>query len=710
MPPTNASQCVNMDSEERTETMHNLDMKYRQATHDCDLVVKNEETRRLKLRSMVLRDETSGVKDQLAQRDLRVKELVAQIDDVRSQLDSAQEKSRRQDNLMQSQAREITNLKEELSAFNAVSQDSAKVLSEKLALSREVAVLKPELEHLRSQLAHQKDVLAEKLALERQLSTLEVELANERRAAEKAAQRQDGDNEVEEDLRNQVRELEKELAKGKRLAEKNLKSHENKNSEAEGELQTLREQLATVEESLTAEKRRAEQLAKAKSNTTSEMQEEMEELRQGLEEAQKALAAEKRAAQRQVKREAESASDEELTQLREELAEARAELEGQAKAQEKLRKENEQAQVDAEERQQAAFDKVDRLRSKLRDAQDELKKCRTELEKAQKAQERAAKVSTVATTTVPLKSAGAKANAKKKRSADEMSVDDKVLLTPGMDDRPKRPLKKRGFDLSMVGGKSEFSITPFLNKTHNPDGSPKPTDNDTTPTAAVQSRRAEEATTAEPTAEEPAAEEPAAEEQTPEEPAAVESSATKPASATKLVEKRPRGRPRTKPLSDSSPSKKNLTARNRKAPRVESTLDKVTEEAEEGDSSTNQDQENRAANNASPAAKPTSTSVAASLSSIPEKAEPKKKKRKLLGANPSTLFDGGEDEGEKVKPTATAAATTKRPPSAKAAGAKASGKGPSAARFGAGVKNAFAGASFSPLKKERRGVAASFLA
>jgi hypothetical protein len=557
-------------------------------------------------------------------------------------------------------------------------------LSEKLALSREVAVLKPELEHLRSQLAHQKDVLAEKLALERQLNTLEVELANEKRAAEKVAQKQDGDIEVEKDLRKQVRELEKELAKGKRLAEKNSKSHADKDSEAEGELQGLREQLATVEESLAAEKRRADQLAKAKSNTTSEMQEEMEQLRQEVEEAKKALAAEKRAAQRQVKKEAESASDEELSQLREELAEAVAKLAEQAKAQEKLRRENEQAQVDAEERQQAAFDKVDRLRSKLRDAQEELKKCRAELEKAQ---ERAVKVSTVATTTVPLKGAGAKANAKKKRSAEEMSMDDKVLLTPGMDDRPKRPLKKRGFDLSMVGGKSEFSITPFLNKTHNPDGSPKPTDNDTTPTAAVQFRGAEE--------------EAAPTEPTPEEPAGVESSAVKPASAVKLVEKRPRGRPRTKPLNDASPSTKNLAARNRKAPRVESTLDKVTEEAEEGDSSTNQDQENLPTNNAGP--KPTTDNV-------PEKVEPKKKKRKLLGANPSTLFDGAEDEGEKVKPTAAAAPAAKRPPIAKAGGAKATGKGPSAARFGTGVKNAFAGASFSPLKKERRGVAASFLA
>jgi 21S rRNA (uridine2791-2'-O)-methyltransferase len=91
--------------------MHDLDLKYRRTAHECDLLVKDEEARRLKLRSMVLRDETSGLKDHLAQRDVRIKELVEQVDDVRGQLDGAQEKSRRQDKLMQSQAREIANLK-----------------------------------------------------------------------------------------------------------------------------------------------------------------------------------------------------------------------------------------------------------------------------------------------------------------------------------------------------------------------------------------------------------------------------------------------------------------------------------------------------------------------------------------------------------------------------------------------------------------------
>ena len=86
-------------------------MKYRHTIHECDLLIKDEGARRLKLRGMVLDDETSALRDQLAQKDGRIKELCAQFDDVRSQLDGAIEKSRRQDNLVQSQAREVANLK-----------------------------------------------------------------------------------------------------------------------------------------------------------------------------------------------------------------------------------------------------------------------------------------------------------------------------------------------------------------------------------------------------------------------------------------------------------------------------------------------------------------------------------------------------------------------------------------------------------------------
>lgn len=60
---------------------------------------------------MLLQDEISALKETISQRDGRIKDLVDQGDDVRSQLDSAQAKASRQDKVMQAQGREIANLK-----------------------------------------------------------------------------------------------------------------------------------------------------------------------------------------------------------------------------------------------------------------------------------------------------------------------------------------------------------------------------------------------------------------------------------------------------------------------------------------------------------------------------------------------------------------------------------------------------------------------
>ncbi|KAL2264976.1 hypothetical protein VTJ83DRAFT_7486 [Remersonia thermophila] len=694
MPPKNALQCVNMDSEKRTEIIQELDEQYRRAAHEIDLVIRDEETRRSKVRTLVFRDDASSLKDQLAQRDLRVRELVEQVDAIRAQLDDAHEKSRRQEKLVQSQAREIGNLKEELSAINDVAQDSAKILSEKLALAREVALLKPELEHLKSQLAHQKDVLAEKLALERQLNTLEVELANEKRAAQRAAEKQERENAADENLRKQLRELEKELAKEKRRADDLVKTQDERSKEMEKELQALREQVKNAE-------------ANGSANASGEGE-----------------------------------ASEKVARLREKLAKAREALEAEREANEQLRKENEQAQVDFEERQQAMGDKVEMLRNKLRDTREELKKCKAELEKAQeRAVAKPSGVTATTTTTVPLKGPGKATNAKKKRSPDDILREEKILMTPGApDERPKRPLKKRGFDLSMVGGKSEFSITPFLNKTaNNLDALPE----EGTPTAAVHPSRAAAAAAA--TAAAASASEEAtttvAGESTTEEAAAPETTSSEPAAAAagtaapKLVEKRPRGRPRIRPLTDTSASAKNLTTKAKAKPaaapgRAESSLDRVAEDAEEEEDSASHEPENRASasaaaaaaaadsSGADPASETADTAEAAETDTVPPLEKPKKKKRKLLGAvnPPATLFDGGEDEGERVLSSAVAGSAVSAAAAAKAktaAGAKMAGKAGVGARFGPGVKSAFAGVggkSFSPLKRERRGVAASFLA
>ncbi|KAK0708404.1 hypothetical protein B0H67DRAFT_648473 [Lasiosphaeris hirsuta] len=665
-----------MDSEKRTEVIHGLDMSYQDVNHKADLLVKEEQARRLKLRSMLLRDENASLKDQIAQRDSRLKSTNEQVEDTRAQLESVLDKSRRQEKLLQTQARDLTNLKEELSAFSSVSQDSAKLLTEKLALSREVAVLKPEIEHLRSQLAHQKDVLAEKLAVERQLNALEVELANEKRAARKTAQKQDRESADESDLRKQVQDLEKQLAKEKKAAQKNLQS---KNSEAEDELESVREQLATLENDLAAEKRKTERLAKTKDKKANAVEEELEQLGQNLADAEKALAAEKRASQRKAKNQDSkpSVTEGELAELQERLAATEQALVDEKTDKAQLRKEYEQVSADADARQQVFEAKLEKLKAKWRATQEELDQCRSDLKKAE---EQSVSIPKVTTTTVPIKKA-AKAPVKKKRNAKEMEAEEALLHTPGQDDRPKRPLKKRGFDPSIIE-KSNFSITPFLNKTINLiDSSPKPLGEDTTRTMPIFNFRngGDETITAATTALTSMTEEPAEEDPAPEKP------------TTKAAAK-PRARARAKPLADAAPSKKNLTARARKAPASsESTLEKVTEEPE--------DQENRSTENT---AKTSDVALA--------EAEPKKKKRKILGgANKPALFQ--EDEGERVvaaapvaKAAAGAAKRAKMPLGGGVRGLKAAG----------GVegvkKNAFAGAAFSPLKRDRRGLGASFLA
>ncbi|KAK0667251.1 hypothetical protein QBC41DRAFT_254529 [Cercophora samala] len=700
MPSKNASSHhVNMDSEKRTQKLHELDLQYHQSAHQLELVIRQEDARRAKVRQLLLQDEASTLKDQIIQRDARIKDLADQADDVRQQLDSLHERCRRQEKVMQTQNREISNLKEEITAFSHLSVDSSKVLTEKLALSRELSLLKPEVEHLKSQLAHQKDVLAEKLALERQLNALEVELANEKRAAQKAAllQQQHNDNqnqEEEESLRKQIRELEKQLAKEKKASQKS--------AEVEEEIQGLREQLAALEKTLATERKQAAQKDKA----VAEVQEELEQLRLNVQELEKEKkAALKKAAKAEKTTEA-AGDGEEVEQLKEELTTLKKALAQGQKETEALRKEHEQAVEDAEEQKNALLNRVEKLKNKYKDTVEELKKCRAELERAtERAEKATAKVPAIpaglgSTTSVPLKKPGAaKANAKKKRTVDELMVDEKVLMTPGgMDDRPKRPLKKRGFDTSVLVEKSTFSITPFLNKTVGSIG-----EVEGTPTVATVGVRNAAAAAAAVAVAVPEAMEVDEEEEfvagAGAEPEGELDEAPVVEKGKKMVEKKTRGRPKgstnaPKPLEPSSSGKANEggddapVARVKKTPAVLPSLEEEEEVVEKE----------------AAVSKPAAEAAPVRQRSVSVEPE-KKKKRKLGGAPvaPPTIFE--EDEGEKVAETAKPAAAAaggvrKRPPVSRV------NKGPLGKMIGIGG----AGKAFSPLKREKRGVGASFLA
>lgn len=96
---------------QRTQKLHELDLQYHQSAHQLELVIREEDARRAKVRQLLLQDEASTLKDQITQRDARIKDLVDQADDVRQQLDSLHERCRRQEKVMQTQNREISNLK-----------------------------------------------------------------------------------------------------------------------------------------------------------------------------------------------------------------------------------------------------------------------------------------------------------------------------------------------------------------------------------------------------------------------------------------------------------------------------------------------------------------------------------------------------------------------------------------------------------------------
>ena len=549
-----------------------------------------------------------------------------------------------------------------MNVLNGITQDSAKLLAEKLTLSRENALLKPEIEHLRSQLSHQKDVLAEKLALERQLNALEVDLANEKRAAKNAANKHSHDDDTERELQKKIRDLEKQLAKGEQVAQGAKHDEETALPALEEELRELREKLADAERTIASERRTAaSQVAKDEALDSPGISEELEQLRGELAEATKALG----------KKEAEN---------------------------ERIRKEGEMAVAEAESRRLPLEEKIGSMKVRLRETREELKRCRADLQKAEEWVGDKPKLV-------------AKAVAGTKRRANDISAEEASLHTPAArgEDRAKRAGKK-GFAPAGVGEKSTFSITPFLNKTVNlSDASLKPQgENTVTNLSSVFQFRGADAAGAEGI---PAVA---------EEPGPV----VEAVKATTAREKKPRGRPATKALAETSLSNKNAPALRRQkaapakpAPKMATTDDGENEYnqilAQQSRSSEDtithadvppakSEKAVRSNGTGTTRAQEVTTTVAAA------QPEPKKKKRKLLGGAPKTLFDGDGDADDAKKAPAAAAAAPKRAVAKIGLGAPSVGTTRKAA-FGSGVKNAFAGGTFSPLKRERRGVQASFL-
>lgn len=618
----------------------------------------------------------------------------------------------------------------ELTSTSGVASESARVLTEKLALARELATLKPEVEHLRSQALHQHTVLAEKLSLERQLNTLEVELEAEKRAASKRAAQKNQNHEREVELQAQIETLQKDLAKEKRTKDKDRKEAEAElqsqidtlqkdiarerrekekarkdiETELQGQIEVLQKDLAKerrekdkarknaeadlqnqideLQESLAREKRERE---KAKKEAKAEFQSQLDdlerqlelarekrgkdkagqetELRNQVDELQKSLAREKREREKDRK-EAETEREHQLEELQKDLARENRE-------QEKLKKQVEK-DVKASKTKEALLEsKLDQFRTKLRSTKERLKECETEL-----AQARAA----AAKSGPPRAQGGDLTKNPRKRTATEMTSDFTIGTPDGADRRRKPGVKRSRMDQTTVGEKSMFSITPFLNRTMNialdgkADALEVPCESDADeplepPYASVVSK--------------PAEEEPLGTADV-EEVATVAKVAPKPAP-------KPRGRKKAgdkeshKVLGEAGPRVHNM-----KLP-LQETGKLTTVEEEEGD-----DADFKSA--ASKQAKVSENTNIIQTAKL--EVEPKMKKRKVLGKT-KTLFD--EDDAE----------ATKRPAKINLGAPQLLAKGRSikakvSLQPKAGAMSEFG--AFSPLKKDRRGVGASFLA
>ncbi|KAI3326279.1 hypothetical protein HD806DRAFT_520906 [Xylariaceae sp. AK1471] len=651
----------NMDG---NELLHDLELKHQKNASETDLLVKDEDVRRLRLRILLLKDENTALRDQVDLNNSINAKLLAQCGNLSAQIESKMTLVRSQEEQLGKQEREYSNLKAELESMNNVNEISANVLTEKLALSRELASLKPEIEHLRSQVNHQQATLAEKLALERQVNTLEVELVNERKARKRAIQTRESTDRVEDELRKKLRETEKRLtaetAERERLEdqlEQRIRTH----------AMTLQDQDSTREWEADLRKKLQE--------AQRQLREEKEEKERLDEELQNA----RRASKKSQENKANNPAEAELRAQVEELEENLATLQEKSVRRDQ---EHEAAVTELEWRNEQLEKKLEKMRTKLREIQEELKKSQTELRKSQQQQARSS-ASEDTTKSV------AKTQAFRKRKGQETTTGDFTnieIQTPSADNATKarRAMKKTVFEPTLVGEKSNFSITPFLNRSKNMSDEASKSDEEVLEDSILGPQIVSESSESAPSQ--------IVEPSTTTGPAETEPVATAHPETEKL---KPRGRPK-KVLGDAPSAKKNALTQKvpKKILKTKSSLDKVTETAEPKEHDNDSEARGNELTEKTTTVKfnldvPQDESNASSLNGE----LPKKKKRKVLGST-KTLFD--EDDVE---------ALAARKPAKVPLGAKRT-KAPLGVQ-----RNAFAGtASFSPLKRDRRGVGASFLA
>jgi hypothetical protein len=364
------------------------------------------------------------------------------------------------------------------------------------------------------------------------------------------------------------------------------------------------------------------------------------------------------------------------------VEEAEKRLASEKREHEKSRKDHEKQLSEAKSQVERLEERFSTMRTKLKDAQTELKATKAELERYRLDLE-----NVQATEAEPLQKKGVawKGKTSRKRVAEESLLEDPSLGTPGVEPGiDKRPIKKRGIELAAYGEKSTFSITPFLHRSKNL--SDFSTDNHSPSLLPARNMELDPDTRASVfDREEPSSSD-----------IADAQESTAPTTEIKAPKsQKPQTKLKEKFSHDASTvikSKTNLSIKPHSTIASKALAPVSPSEVEDnlfvprprGRPSKSDNKKTMQDLDVLP------NSVTANADASIGEMEGKRKKRKILGA-PKSIFD--EEDGETAPEAPKILPLQKRKKTALG-----------------GLSNAFASTSFSPLKRDRRGVHASFLA
>lgn len=438
-------------------------------------IYSNEDGRRYLVRNILLQDEKDFLHTQLVESERWVDELETgqihnqnQLAIAQKNLGKAQQdlriKSRDNDLLKACAFDRATNMdadviQVELETLQSVSSESTKLLTKNLTLARDLATLTTEIDHLRVQAASHQTILSEKLALQRQLSTAQVELETEKRYTQRARVKESRLQEEDAKMGSQIETLRAELAKERRQREKLEREMQKAKTDWQKRETTLESRLEAKEIMLQEVDSKLEKLDGVQAELTNERRQREKaegELQETTTDWEK-----RHAALESRLKEKETRLHEDDAKLECRLENIQAELIKERRLREKSERDMQKATSDWENKRITLESHLDSFRSKLRVTKGQLKATEAELENSKKI---------IRVPDRPI-SLGLEENIVKnamKRTSFQM--DESTIGTPG-----DLPARKKNKSSVLPGDKSTFSITPFLNRSAilNPDDQPE---------------------------------------------------------------------------------------------------------------------------------------------------------------------------------------------------------------------------------------------